>query len=261
MGGEMSYLIRWSLFFKAAGMVIILLIFRLIIDYFHIDILPEMNLISCFIGGTLFVVALILASVLSDYKEAEKISDDLPTTLTSLFISCGYIQKGDHKIVRDMKVNIVELLSEINADFKNNKWNNEVHQSKIYAITDLLELMSINKVDPQFVTAFHSELSNIMRTLNRIDTIINSKFSLGIYLASYVAVGVSMLLLLFAQITSNLQSLVMVGSISFVFIVLLLLIDDMENPFETGRNALVDVDLSHLFKLEQNLKKLMEKSS
>lgn len=257
----MKYIKRWSLFYKSAGIVFILLIFRYIIDLFKIDILPEMNLISCFIGGALFVVALILASVLSDYKEAEKISDELPVVLTSLFNSCEYIRKGDSKTIKNVQSNIVALLSVINSDFKSNQWNTGEQETRIRAIKDDIKLMSNNQVDPQFITVFHTELTSIIRMLNRVDTIMNSKFSFGIYLASYVSVGISMLLLLFAQIASGFQSLIMVGSISFVFIVLLLLINDMENPFETGRDTLVDVDLHHLFKLEQNLKELMKNPS
>jgi hypothetical protein len=50
--------------------------------------------------------------------------------------------------------------------------------------------------------------------------------------------------------------LIMVGGASFVLTILILLILDMDNPFEVGKNTVADVDLSRLFELEEHLEKI-----
>jgi hypothetical protein len=45
--------------------------------------------------------------------------------------------------------------------------------------------------------------------------------------------------------------LLLFGSVSFVLISLLMLIKDMDNPFEFGKKTSADVDLTILFDLEK----------
>ena len=85
------------------------------------------------------------------------------------------------------------------------------------------------KVFVSFITTLQAEIMNIMRMFNRIETIVTTTFVPAAYTACYVTIGISIILLLFARIASYYQALIMVGSISFVLVILVMLIQDMEN--------------------------------
>ena len=77
---------KWGLIFKAFGITITLLIVRLVFDYLKFDILSVTNLITAFIGGAIFTIAIIFAGTLTDYKESEKIPAEI--------VSAGHFRHG-----------------------------------------------------------------------------------------------------------------------------------------------------------------------
>jgi hypothetical protein len=59
--------------------------------------------------------------------------------------------------------------------------------------------------------------------------------------------------MLFMEVEPYYVGLLLLGSIAFLLIGIILLIKDMDNPFEFGNGTHADVDLSILFELESNL--------
>ena len=55
-----SYMTKWGLILKAFGITISLLVVRLVFDYLNFDILSVTNLITAFISGAIFTIAIIL---------------------------------------------------------------------------------------------------------------------------------------------------------------------------------------------------------
>lgn len=239
---------------KVGAIVFLLLVFRFLIDLFKLDILPEMTLIAAFVGGTMFILAVIMSGVLADFKESEKIADDLPAAITNIFLCSRLIQSKDDTTTRAMQSHIHSLLSTINSNLKQNEWNRWTIHSQITIIAEDLRLSITNNADMSVIMAIQTELANVMRMLNRIETIVKTTFLPATYIAGYISVGISIVLLLFAQIPSIYEAQAIVGSVSFLLVILILLItDEMENPFEVTEKSLAGVDLSHLFDLERYL--------
>jgi hypothetical protein len=53
---------------KAFGITILLLVIRLIFDYLNYDVLSVTNLITAFIGGAIFTIAIVYTGTLTDYS-------------------------------------------------------------------------------------------------------------------------------------------------------------------------------------------------
>jgi predicted membrane chloride channel (bestrophin family) len=251
-------LAKITIFMKALAIVIVLLIFRVLIDSYNLDILPDIGLIGFFVTGELFVIGIITNSALSDFEESEKIVDDLQAAITNLFLYSKHDLTNDDKMVALIQSHVQDLLSAVNSNFKRNEWKREEIHSKIYTIVKDLKRLKERNVEAPFITTLQTELMNITRTLNRIETIMTVKFVPSVYVVGYVTTGVSVLLLLFVRIVSSYEALFTVGSISFVLIILVLLIRDMENPFEVDKNTVADVDLSRLFDLQEHLRSLSD---
>ena len=238
---------KWKAFLRIGLIILALLIARLIIDIFKIDVLTETSLIGCFIGGTLFVIAITLAGVLSDFKESEKLIDDLAACIKNIY------SYGDVLSAPKMQTHIKELLHILILNFSKGIYNYQ----EIALMTNELkkDLVSLKKrgVDSQYMTALLTELANIDRISNRIDTIAVTSFVPASYVVSDISVGASILLLLFVKLDTLCQSLALVGAVSFILITLLVLIRDMDNPFDFGDTSIADVDTSILSLLEENL--------
>jgi len=68
-----QFMKKWGLIGKALVLTAVLLVIRLVIDISNLDILGLTNLITAFIGGAIFTIAIIFTGTLTDYKESERI--------------------------------------------------------------------------------------------------------------------------------------------------------------------------------------------
>jgi hypothetical protein len=87
----------------------------------------------------------------------------------------------------------------------------------------------------------------------RIDTIMETSFLPAAYVIAIIATSAVILTLLFTKMDPFYEALALFSSITFVLVGILLLINDMDNPFEVGQKSSADVDLSILFTLERQL--------
>jgi len=75
---------KYMLVLKALGIVAILLVVKLIVDRFNLDVIAVSPVITGIVAGVIFTIAIIFTGVLSDYKESEKIPGDLASSIKSL---------------------------------------------------------------------------------------------------------------------------------------------------------------------------------
>jgi hypothetical protein len=109
---------------------------------------------------------------------------------------------------------------------------------------------------PQFIVRLRNELANIDRISNRIETIKETTFIPAAYNVAQLAVGAAILTLLFTNIDHFIDGIIMTGVISLILISSILLIKNMDDPFEVGKKTYADIDLSLMYKLEERLKTL-----
>jgi formate-dependent nitrite reductase membrane component NrfD len=85
---------------------------------------------------------------------------------------------------------------------------------------------------------------------NRIDVIIRTDFIPAAYALAEIATAGVILILLFVKIDPYPEGTIIFAVITSMLIGLLLLIRDMDNPFEIGAHTFADVDLETLTYLE-----------
>ncbi len=94
---------------------------------------------------------------------------------------------------------------------------------------------------------------------NRIKTIAETTFIPAAYGIAELAVAAVLIVLLFIKTEPYYEGLALIGATSSLLIGLIMLIKDMDNPFEVGKNSYADVDLYLLWELEDYFKKKQEK--
>jgi hypothetical protein len=107
---------------------------------------------------------------------------------------------------------------------------------------------------PPLIVKLRTELTNIDKVSNRIKTITETTFIPAAYGIAELAVAAVLSVLLFVKTEPYLEGLALIGATSALLIGLILLIKDMDNPFEVGKNTYADIDLSLLWNLEDYLK-------
>ncbi len=252
-----SFMTKWGLILKAFGITIILLIVRMVFDYLNFDILSVTNLITAFIGGAIFTIAIIFAGTLTDYKESEKIPGEIVTSIRSLYSDLTLVRVKDMTLIAGMQGNVAGLVRCINRNFRNNTWDMEEMDMAIDAvITDISTLVD-EGVPPNFIIKLKSEVTAIDRLSHRVKTIAGTSFIPAAYAISELAAAGVVLLLFFVKLDPYYEGLVLFTVLSMLLIALLLLIRDMDNPFEVGKKTYADIDMFLLWDLEL---KLNEKS-
>lgn len=247
------FMAKYGLILKALGITLALLVFRLIFDYMKFDILPVTNLITAFISGAIFTIAIIYSGTLIDYKESEKIPGEIATSLRTFYSDLELVRVPDKALVKGMQEKTAALLRCINTNFRSNEWNLEEMDKAIDTINaDISKLVDLN-VPPNFVIKLKTEMTTIDRLSHRIKTIADTSFIPAAYAISELAAVGVIILLLFIKLDPYYEGVVIFTVLCMLLTALLMLIKDMDNPFEVGKNSYADVDLFLLWDLEKKL--------
>jgi hypothetical protein len=87
-----------------------------------------------------------------------------------------------------------------------------------------------------------------------VKTIAETSFIPAAYAIAEISVVGVILILFFVKLDPSYEAIVIFTIITALLISILLLIKDMDNPFEYGKKTFADVDLSPVLELEQYLK-------
>jgi len=248
-----SFKKKWGLTIQALVIVFILLVLKAIIVYYDLEVATASPLIPALVGGVIFTIAIIFTGTLSDYKESEKIPGELAASIKALY-NDSKVLPIDDEITSSMRTHIKEFLHAINSNFRKNNWDLHEINSTMNAINNDIRLLSIKGMAPPLIVKLRVELINIDKISNRIKTVAETSFIPAAYGIAELAVGAVLIMLLFLKIEPAFEGFALIGATSSLLIGLILLIKDMDNPFEIGKKTYADVDLSLLWDLEEYLK-------
>ncbi|MFZ2412127.1 MAG: hypothetical protein WAW23_11195 [Candidatus Methanoperedens sp.] len=254
-----NFMKKWGLVFKVLAIVSVLLVIKRIIDIFNLDVATASPLITALVGGVIFTIAIIFTGTLTDYKESEKIPGELAASIKALYRDSRGAHTSNEKTSSDMRSQVVGLLQVLNSNFRNNAWKLEELNPALDGIDDSINRLAEKGLAPPLVVKLRVELTNIERMSNRIKTIAETTFIPAAYGIAELAVAAVLLVLLFVKTEPYYEGLALIGATSSLLIGLIMLIKDMDNPFEVGKNSYADVDLYLLWELEDYFKKKQEK--
>jgi hypothetical protein len=244
---------KWGIVLKALGICAILLVLRLVVDALNLDVITVNTVISAFVGGAIFTIAIIFSGTLIDYKESEKIPGELASAIRNLYHDSRVVQVEDQTLVRDLQKHTKALLHVINANFRSNAWRQKEITPAMDAVNDDICRLARANAPPQFIVKLRTEVSTIDRLSNRIEVIMETSFIPAAYAISELATAASIFVLLFIRLETFFEGIVVFLVFAAVLISLNLLIRDMDNPFEVGDDSHADVDMDLLWKLETYL--------
>ncbi len=199
-------------------------------------------------------MAILLTGVMTDFKESEKIPGELAASIRALHKDFELLEFTAKKEADIALTHLKSLIGVIINQFESNKWKQSEIGVIIEKIDPEIKVMAAQNMMPPYVIKMRNELNNIEKISNRIDTIEETNFLPSAYALSQMAVLLVFLILLFSIVDPYLIGMVIISTVTFLITGILLLIKDMDNPFEIGGIGSADVDLSHIYKLDKYLK-------
>ncbi|MDW3613467.1 MAG: hypothetical protein QN773_03190 [Nitrososphaeraceae archaeon] len=167
-------LLKHSILVKVFGFVAVLLVTKAAIHQFELDLVTIGPLVTAFVGGgVIFIIAIILACTLSDYK-VKKIPLELAASILILYKDVR-IASIDNERINTMRDRI-RLLSTINYNFKSKVWKQTDVNLAMDEIDEDIVSLAQKGTRPQFIVRVRNELANIDRISNCIETIKETTF-------------------------------------------------------------------------------------
>ena len=245
---------KWQLLLKSFGIVVVLIIARIIIDFYNLDVIAVNPIISALVTGVIFTIAVIFTGTLTDYKESEKIPSELAASIKSLYLDTCMFPTVKPELLNRFKEHVRELHQVIVKNFRSNTWDLQDLNQATHELNSDIAILSSENVPPPILVKIRNELTAIDKIIYRIKQIKDTDFIPAAYAISEMSTSFVIIILLFIKSDSLLESIILIAAITAMITGLIFLIKDMDDPFEVGVGSSADVDLFLVFELDKYLK-------
>ena len=214
--------------------VAVLLAIRAVLWSFGFVGISTSPLTSSIVAGGVFVMGLVVAGTLSDYRDAERAPTDLAAGLYAILREAESFEKvwgkPDLPALRNRLIAVVTTLrSDINAG------NTRDCQAAIEELGESLLELEESDVPANYVVRLRSEQAGLRKSLLRVYDIQREQFLPSAKAMVTTIVFVIMAMLLITDLGGLVESLISLGFLSFFFLYLLRLLNVIDTPFKVGK--------------------------
>lgn len=227
---------------ETAVIVVILIGARALLWAIGVTGMSTTPLISSVISGGMFVMGLVVAGTLVDYRDAERAPTDLAASLYTLLRETEAMNRIWHKPnIAAARARLIAVVTSLRADVTSG--NTRECQAAIEDLSQTLEELENSDVPANYIVRLRSEQAALRKAALRVYHIQREEFLPSAKMMITSIVVIIMLILLFTDVGGVLESLVTVGFLAFFFIYLLRLLNVIDKPFKAGHER-TDDDVS-----------------
>lgn len=224
-------MIKWRLVLTTLPFVALVVGLAFVRDYvLHLKGLLEFSEISPFLTAVSLIIAFMLAGVMTDFKESEKIPGEIATSLETIGDTVELaISLNKESDVSDFRSEFHHLVSTVDDWFIENVCVDECYT----ALNDFTEILTRMHAAAgvSYSVRILGELHNLRRLITRADVIEHTSFIPVGYALLDLMVGSTMLLLLVANYKTVAAEYFLVTLLPLIYIYLERLIRDLDQPF------------------------------
>lgn len=247
---------RFRLFFVVFAVVLALSAIKFIVHSLGFEFLALNTLLTSGIAGAIFIIGFLLSSVLSDYKEADKIPAEIRVNLEGICEDVQALRSQypnlDTKPFLNLSVVLVEKirtgLSHENGYAGLQPALTAIDQfSRLFAQSDKMEIPSNQ------VVRLKNLQDGLRRSVLRMYHIQKIQFVPSANVLVHTLVAAILLLLLALKTEGSPESALMFGFIAYMFVYALYLVRVLEQPFMKEHGSFDDVSLFLLTEFSEKL--------
>ena len=221
------------MFYKALPVAVIFFALKVVVHYFGYECIPSnlMTMLPTILTSIVFVLGFLLAGVIADYKESEKMPNELSVSFFAIWqeIYLHYQTKPTERL----KEFLVEMPKEIRQLLLNffikqdrnalkvlDKWALDIHKF------DGDEMATV------YVNRLKTELVSIRKMFNRITVVKKTDFLPSVFTTIRIIVCIFIGVFLFLDVTPWWGGAILPALFAFMIFIILYVIQDIEDPFE-----------------------------
>lgn len=199
---------------------------------------------------TALVIGFMLSGVMADHKEGEKLPAEIACGLQAIedCIQADAVHLSEQDLAA-LKQHYAMLCQSV-VNWLLNRENAE----KSYAA--LRAIVLAQGTSPTFKVNGLRNIDAIRRSITRIDVIRRTDFIKTGYVLLDVFVALTLLLLVFANFKNTMAQYCIIGSISLVYLYIVRLIRDLDNPFDYDQDGKAGASEVDYFPIVEALRRL-----
>ena len=233
---------RWRVVAQTGLVVLGIIAAKLVISGFDLEFISVNPLFTTVVGGGVFVLGLIVAGTLADFKEAERVPAEITAALTNIHDDIAAFKQAfpdlDVDRLEDVLVRIVASFREDLGDDRSTKALDAVDELN----ATFLEMDRLGVV-ATYTSRLRNEQGALRRSVLRVYHVQRTEFLPSAYLLIQAIVAIILTVLAFMEVEPEYEAVIILGFISFFFLSLLRLLRIMDRPFHVDEHTSDDVSL------------------
>ena len=246
---------KYHLVFAVLPVVVLAGVLKTIFHFLGFEVIPKelTTFVPSILTGIIFILGFLLAGVVTDYKESEKIPNDIAISLYALWQEAGFIKDVQNcPSAEGMMARLKLFIPTLKTEFFL-KQNDNI-SSLLDALTADVVLLGKEGATPNYLFRMKLEITNLKRIINRITVIKTTDFIPSVFIC------IEAITILFLSVYCLLAvdpwwgGLILVCIFTFVIFAILFLIKDMDDPFEyddSGHSKSDEVSLDVLDNMQK----------
>ena len=251
--------LNFSILLKTLPFLIIIILAKILIVYFSLEAFAISGILSGIISANVFLIGFLLAGVFADYREAEKLPNEISSSFDALIDDVDILRtKNKNDLAERYLIQLRDLSEDIYSWF-----HKKVRTYKILEDIGLIA-KTINEqegiLQPNFIVRLKQEQNNIRKCLKRIDSIRDQSFLGTGYTIVFVINIVTIITLLFLRFEDVYEGVFLITILSLILIYMQILIRYLDNPFAyyDKANVTENVSIEPILHITERIKKELE---
>ncbi len=237
---------KYHLLFSVLPVVVVVGTIKITSHYLGWEVIPKemTSFFPSILTGIIFILGFLLAGVVTDYKESEKIPNEIAASLFAMWQEADYIRKTSNTKSAETAESIMLKVRAFIPTFKHDFFILQNDNLTILIdsfASDIVELGKEN-VAPNYIMRFKTEVATLKKHINRISVIKNTDFIPSVFVSIQSIAFVFLTVYCLLNVDPWWGGLILVSIFTFVIYTILFLIKDMEDPFEYEANGDVKSD-------------------
>jgi hypothetical protein len=246
--------LKWSLTLRILPLVAIITLVKLFVYERDMEFIAAGPLLPSLVAATAFLMGFLITGVLSDYKEAEKLPGEIAASLQSIADEGAIVYKAKRaKPAMELIDHVEAFSSSLNAWFYRRVKTQQL-LAKLREFNTIFSALGPH-TEATYINRLKQEQQAIRRHITRIHTIKDTSFVPSGYALAEGVTGLLLFVIVFAKLDPLFESLFLIIPITYLFIYLLYLIRDLDNPFEydTKGESLDEVSIKEIRDLKETI--------
>jgi len=237
-------------------LVIIITILKFVAHRYDLEIMELNALFTSLVAGTIFLIGFLISGVLADFKESEKIPSELSASLKTLFDDTYTILKTKNSETAGKFIDFQKSFIDTLKDWFYKRERTKTILAKISLMNDFFIEFDKEGIQANYIIKLKNEQNSLRKFVMRVDTIRDTSFIGSAYAIVEIMSFVIAAGLIIIRIEPFYASLFFTILVTFLISYMLLLIKDLDNPFDYSAHGEsgTEISLKPLYDLEVSLK-------